>query len=111
MGVRVVKGIPFGQGNLCRLRPSYGVLQIPRATGIPFGHTTGIPFGHKWRKGFFTLTGKRGLDNCGKKPKKGILAQELRLFAAALTPGAAVEGELLRQGEKGSTEYKVLSSE
>jgi hypothetical protein len=54
----------------------------------------------QWRKGAFTITGKRGLDNCGEKAKKPILAQQFRVIAAATAPGAAIEGELLRQGEK-----------
>jgi hypothetical protein len=51
------------------------------------------------RKGFSTITGKRGLDNCGKNPKKADLAQQFPVFPAALPPAAAVEGELLRQGK------------
>ena len=52
------------------------------------------------RKGFATITGKRRLDNRGKKPKKADLAQQFPVFAAAGKGAAAVEGELLRQAEK-----------
>jgi hypothetical protein len=48
-----------------------------------------------------------GLDNCGKKPKKTILAQQFPVFAAAGGGAAAVEGELLRQDER--VFWKMLS--
>ena len=64
----------------------------------------------QWRNGVFTFTGKRGLDNCGKNPKKADLAQQFPVFFAALPPAAAVEGELLRQAKKvQSAEYKLQS--
>jgi hypothetical protein len=48
-----------------------------------------------------------GLDNCGKKPKKGILAQQFPVFAAAGGGAAAVEGELLRKGKVPRCEFQV----
>ena len=56
----------------------------------------------KWRKRFWQVTGKRGLDNCGEKAKKTRLAQQTGVIAAAGVGAAADEGELLRQGENGS---------
>jgi hypothetical protein len=35
------------------------------------------------RKGFPTITGKTGLDNCGKNPKRANLAQQFPVFPAA----------------------------
>jgi hypothetical protein len=49
------------------------------------------------RKGFPTSTGKKGLDNCGKNPKKAALAQQFPVFPATGGGAAAVEGESLRQ--------------
>ena len=49
------------------------------------------------RKGFPNITGKKGLDKCGKKPKKAALAQRFPVFPAAGGGAAAVEGESLRQ--------------
>ena len=46
------------------------------------------------------------LDNCGKRAKKANFAQQTSVIAAARGGAAAVEGELLRQGEK-----TVLSAE
>jgi hypothetical protein len=49
---------------------------------------------------FFAESPMGRLDNCGEKPKKPILAQQLPVFAAEEGGAAAVEGELLRHGRK-----------
>jgi hypothetical protein len=52
------------------------------------------------RKGFPNITGEKGLDNCGKNPKKADLAQRFPVFPAAGGGAAAVEGESLRQTKR-----------
>jgi hypothetical protein len=56
---------------------------------------------------FFAECAMGGLDNCGKEPKKPILAQQFPVFAAAGGGAAADEGELLRHGRKAVKSEKL----